>query len=297
MPRNPLAELFGFPADNFSENAIRNRKERFCPFHNSSGPKCTKNSVKDPLGVCSIFESDNPAITCPVRFRQDWKIAADAASFFFLPGTSYTSLTEVRINDKNGKSAGNIDIVLVALDEKERVVDFGALEVQAVYISGNVSGAFKHYMEDPESRYDMEWPGQNYPRPDYLSSSRKRLAPQLIYKGGILNAWGKKTAVAVQNSFFSTLPSLLEVSQDKADIAWLVYEMGYNRDYNIYDLNLSKIVYTEFHSALDKIVQAEPSPIDDFITVLQKRIDSGEKLGIPPESETEPDTEPLKYWE
>jgi len=37
----------------------------------------------------------------------------------------------------------------------------------------------------------------NYPRPDYLSSSRKRLAPQLIFKGGIINAWGKKTAVAL----------------------------------------------------------------------------------------------------
>ena len=42
----------------------------------------------------------------------------------------------------------------------------------------------------------MNWKDQpNYPRPDYLSSSRKRLAPQLIFKGGIFNTWKKKTAL------------------------------------------------------------------------------------------------------
>lgn len=297
MPKNPLAEIFGFPTDNFSENAVRNRREKFCPFHNSTGPKCTKNSVKDPLGVCSMFENDHPAITCPVRFRQDWKIAADAAAFFFVPGTSYTSLTEVRINDKYGKSAGNLDVVLVALDDKERVIDFGALEIQAVYISGNISGAFKHYMEDPENRYDMEWPGPNYPRPDYLSSSRKRLAPQLIYKGGILSAWQKKLAVAVQDNFFNTLPPLPEVSLEKADMAWLIYGLDYDSGNNLYSLKLKRVVYTEFKPALNKIIQAEPSPVEDFISVLQKRVDSGETLGMPPESEIEPDIEPLKFWE
>ena len=40
---------------------------------------------------------------------------------------------------------------------------------------------------------NMDWSSQhNYPNPDYLSSSRKRLAPQLIYKGGILKFVGQK---------------------------------------------------------------------------------------------------------
>ena len=47
-------------------------------------------------------------------------------------------MTEVRLNDANGKSAGNIDVVPVSYDNDGKVLDFGALEVQAVYISGNV---------------------------------------------------------------------------------------------------------------------------------------------------------------
>jgi len=39
---------------------------------------------------------------------------------------------------------------------------------------------------------------KNYPGPDYLSSSRKRLARELIYKGGIFQAWGKKMAVSIE---------------------------------------------------------------------------------------------------
>jgi len=38
-------------------------------------------------------------------------------------------------------------------------------------------------MENPEKRIDMDWTKQrHYPRPDYLSSSRKRLAPNLFIK-------------------------------------------------------------------------------------------------------------------
>ena len=83
MPRNPLAEVFGYPPSNFSKTATRHRANKFCPFHNSSGPRCTKNSATDPLGVCSVLEGDRATITCPVRFRQDWLIATDAAAFFF----------------------------------------------------------------------------------------------------------------------------------------------------------------------------------------------------------------------
>jgi hypothetical protein len=92
------------------------------------------------------------------------------------------------LKDADGGSAGNIDIVLCAYDKAGKVYDFGALEVQAVYISGNVWNPFEHYMEAPVKNANMDWTNEeNYPRPDYLSSSRKRLAPQLIFKGGIIH--------------------------------------------------------------------------------------------------------------
>lgn len=129
----------------------------------------------------------------------------------------------MRLNDAHGKSAGNIDVVLVAYDDRGKVIDFGALEIQSVYISGNVREPFEYYMGDPQSRASMDWSSEsNYPRPDYLSSSRKRLVPQLLYKGGILHSWKKKIAVALNKSFFATLPTLKQVPKDEADIAWLI---------------------------------------------------------------------------
>ena len=111
MPTHPLAEVFGFPADNLSAGTERYRNNRLCPYNNRV-PSCTKDKANDPLGVCSIYDDEQPVITCPVRFRQDWLIAEDAARFFFPPETRWTSLTEVRLNDRNGRSAGNIDVEL-----------------------------------------------------------------------------------------------------------------------------------------------------------------------------------------
>lgn len=129
MRSHPLAEVFGFPADNLSKEASRYRRLRLCPFNNKV-PNCTKDKANDPLGVCSIYDGEDVVITCPIRFRQQWVIAEDAASFFFSPDATWTSLTEVRLSDKLGKSAGNIDIVLVSYDGHGRITDYGALEVQ-----------------------------------------------------------------------------------------------------------------------------------------------------------------------
>ena len=101
------------------------------------------------MGICSIYDGNDATITCPVRFRESWIIVDHAAAFFFPAGTPWTSITEVRLNDKHGRSAGNIDVVLVSYDEQGQITDFGALEVQAVYISGSIRPTFAHYMEDP----------------------------------------------------------------------------------------------------------------------------------------------------
>ena len=144
-PQHPLAEVFGFPTDNYSPEAQRHRRAKLCPYNNKV-PNCTKDKALDPLGVCSIYsESGEATITCPIRFREGWIIAEDAASFFFPAGTSWTSLTDIRLKDDNDLSAGNIDVVLVAYDERGKLLDFGLLEVQAVYISGNVRNPFRTY--------------------------------------------------------------------------------------------------------------------------------------------------------
>ncbi len=274
MPNHPLAEVFGFPVSNTSLEAERHRKNRLCPFHNTS-PNCTKSSVENPLGVCSVFSSqDEVVVTCPVRFSQDWLITTDAADFFFPPDAVWTSVSEVRLKDKQGKSAGNIDLVLLSHDAKGRVLDYGALEVQAVYISGNVRTPFQYYMDDPSERADMDWRSErNYPRADYLSSSRKRLAPQLIFKGGILNTWGRKMAVALNRGFYDRLPTLEEVDKAEADIAWLVYDLCLDPAAQRYQLVRHKTVYTKFESALLKITRSEAGEESRFVMQLQAQLE------------------------
>lgn len=278
MPSHHLAEIFGFPYDNLSDKAERYRNSKLCPYNNKV-PSCTKNSVKKPLGVCGIFENDSPVITCPIRFREDWVIVEDAAQFFFKSNEHFTSLSEIRLNDAEGNSAGNIDFVLVSLDKQGNISDFGALEVQAVYISGNVSNSFEYYMQNRKFEYDFDWEG--VARPDYLSSSRKRLVPQLIYKGRILREWKKKIAVVIQDTFYATIPQLPTVAPEEADIAWLIYKLEHDTTTNLFHLVRDKVVYTPFQTALDKITTPRASDVNDFLKLLQKKLEE-DKHVYPP---------------
>lgn len=284
----PLAEVFGHLTTDHTDKADRYRSHRLCPFNNKV-PNCTKDKAKDPLGVCSIYHENHPVITCPIRFREDWLITDDSASFFFPKDANWSSLTEVRLNDSQGKSAGNIDVVLVAYDDNGKIYDSGALEVQAVYISGNVRDPFAYFMNDPKGRALMDWTKEpNYPRPDYLSSSRKRLAPQLLFKGGILHSWQKKMAVALNKSFFATLPKLKKVSKAKADIAWLIYDLELikEKDHEAGRYSLKKVdeVFTEFEPALLSITTASPGKVEDFIKLLQEKLD--DQIETPPINKT-----------
>lgn len=266
----PMAEVFGFPITDLSPEADRHKANRLCPFNNKS-PNCTKAEVENPLGVCSIFHGERVTITCPIRFRQGWQIVSDAAQFFFPGGVNYTSLTEVRLNDADGKSAGNIDLVLVTYDDDGQVLDFGALEVQAVYVSGNIRRPFTSYTKAPSPTFD--WRGhKQYPRPDFLSSSRKRLAPQLIYKGGILHSWKKKMAVAVDEAFFATLPAMPMVDAADADIAWLIYDLTPGPAERQRQMMHTRTIYTQFTPALSSITTSRPGEESTFRRVLQQKL-------------------------
>jgi Restriction endonuclease NotI len=282
VAKQPMAEVFGFPIDNQSDDARRYRNNKLCPFNNYI-PNCTKDKANAPLGVCSVNHSSGPVITCPVRFREQWIIAEDAAGFFFPQKTQWTAVSEVKLKDLHGKSAGNIDLVLVSYDSDGRLVDFGALEVQAVYISGNIRVPFEVFIDDPDSHANLDWARMpKYPKPDFLSSSRKRLAPQLLFKGGILNHWKKKSAVALDLAFFKTLPELDEVDPSNAEMAWFVYDLVHDKIANKYSLARVKSVYTKFSESLTQITVARPGKVEDFIKVLQEKLDRKRSTKTPP---------------
>lgn len=173
--------------------------------------------------------------------------------------------------DLHGQPAGNIDFVLVSYDEHGHLLDFGSVEVQAVYISGNLRNIFLAYMDNLAP--DFSWPRRNgMPRPDYLSSSRKRLLPQMTYKGGILHAWGKKQAIVLQNAFFETLPELSRVPENDAEVAWFLYDLIPREATGALRLTLVETVYTKFMPALLEISSPMPGSMETFVSYLQRRL-------------------------
>jgi len=281
-PTQPLAEVFGFPINNVSARAKRYRENKLCPFNNIVS-NCTKNSIEFPLGVCSLNHKGKPVIICPIRFREDWSIISDAAGFIFDKKATWTHVGEVRLKDKHDKSAGNIDYVLVSYDDKGRVVDFGSLEVQAVYISGNLTGPFTAYLEKPSPGFTWTQ-AFKFPKPDYLSSSRKRLIPQMIAKGSILKQWKKKQVVALQTSFYKTLPDLPEFDKAESDFAFFLYDLVPTKSKTL-ELKLQRVVYTKFEKALEQIAKFEAGSIKEFTALLQRKLDIKRAGKVDPDNE------------
>jgi hypothetical protein len=130
-------------------------------------------------------------------------------------------------------------------------------------------------MESPAT-FATTYTQKHRPRPDYLSSSRKRLVPQLIYKGSILESWNKKQAAALHRGFYDTLPDLPEVDPEDADIVWLIYDLDDDPATGQYQLKLHRAIPTLFKPTLDQITTPDPGEMTDFLAQLQDKLD--EKL-------------------
>lgn len=267
----PLSEVFGYPVDNNNREANRCRKLRLCPYNNCV-PNCSKDKVENPLGVCSIYDKDKAAIVCPVRFRQDWLIIEDASNLFFPSQTLWTTFTDIKLLDREGKSVGVLDFVLVSYDLKGNVKDFGVLSVQASYVTQSLRKPFEQFMDNPE-RYKVTEQKGRIPYVDYTASIQRRLCPRLLFNGGILHAWQKKMAVAIDSQLYQNLPPFEEVPESLAELTWFVYEMVFDGQTNKFTLKNVKTVHTLFEPTLFQITKVDVGPIEDFLDDLQERLD------------------------
>jgi hypothetical protein len=53
----------------------------------------------------------------------------------------------------------------------------------------------------------------------------------------------------------------------------LVYDLMLDTDRSCYQLTWYRTVYTLFRPALDRIITPEPGPVDEFMDVLQEKLD------------------------
>ncbi len=177
-------------------------------------------------------------ILCPSRFRQDdllerWigatlletESPVAVGEVAFLKSESVAELSEAPDPEDadEPENVGRIDSVLIHPDRNP--LHWCAVEIQAVYFSGNEMGS--------EFKLAGAYAGDGAPfpaktrRPDYRSSGPKRLMPQLQIKVPTLRRWGKKMAVVVDEAFFSALGRMDDVAHpSNADIAWFVLRLA-----------------------------------------------------------------------
>ena len=218
MPLLQIAEVFGHDTSTFTEED--ERKKKHCPF---LGRACTKQGKITPLGICSYTDGRSATVVCPARFREQNRIIADAGFEAFGVGKRILAAPEIRLLQLPGtdKRIGKIDYVIGLLDGAGELIDFAALEVQSVYMSGKSNrGPFEHYLRTGGV------PSEAKRRPDYRSSAQKRLMPQLALKVPVIRRLGKRFFVAVDSSFFAEMPTFRTVDQGTSEITWLVYRLS-----------------------------------------------------------------------
>lgn len=221
--RYEIAEWFGLPFTSLSidrrqalaRSALKQSPPPPCPFQRGK-PSCGKVG-----GVCSIRKKGSqPVITCPRRFDEHDLIPHWLGKIVGFSEVYLAAEVPFMRSPSTGRAAGRIDLVVAGDDNAS--IWFG-LEVQAVYFSGAGMQADFELLLNSTSATPPQPTAVR--RPDWRSSSAKRLMPQLQIKGPTLRRWGTKLAVAVDQPFFAAIggPSP-NPSQDlnDGDIVWLV---------------------------------------------------------------------------
>ena len=167
-----------------------------------------------------------PVIVCPARFDEDRLLVTWLAEIVGFAPADALIAREVpfMLGTKTNKPAGKIDLVVAKTSNEG--VQWHGLEIQAVYFSGKgMQSEFDSLLDDTHETPPFPTAVR---RPDWRSSSAKRLMPQLQIKAPTLRRWGSKVAVAVDRPFFESIggpsPNRSHDLND-GDIIWLVPEI------------------------------------------------------------------------
>jgi hypothetical protein len=291
--RFPLNEVLGFPTDTHSDEAVRHREEKLCPFSDYL-TECNKTNAGQVIGTCSNQHRGTEYIVCPRRMEENNLLFEDAAAEALGENAEYEVLKEVRLQYDDGSSVGDIDFVVVEAPQGE-VRDFASLEVQTVYTSGNSSRPVNYFLGNPEEREYFDWRAKveeinsddsqgntSYVSPDWKSSHRKRLVPQVLQKGRILNGWGITQVIATQEALFNDLgKEFQEVEPDQSDLIWLLYDIELDSEQNVYNLTSERVVHSTFSDFQNTFSEEkEPEAKGDFEKKLKDDLDTDKQLGL-----------------
>ena len=266
--RYGIGEWFGEPLLNMP--VVRRQRLARAALGQESPPPCPFQRGNPPCGkaggVCSIQSGkSSPVITCPRRFDADDLLPRWLAEVVGFTDVYVAREVPFMRSPSTGRPAGRIDMVVSG--DGNAAAWFG-LEAQAVYFSGKGMRAdFELLAEngDPELPFPTE-----VRRPDWRSSSAKRLMPQLQVKCPTLRRWGTKLAVAVDLPFFEAIGGAsANPSHDMndGDIIWLVPQI--DDDYKLTTYHW-EVLSLEVSS--DKLLSAETVRRSEFEDALRAKL-------------------------
>lgn len=259
-----------------------------CPFRapRDDGGECTKNG-----GVCSLRyysaaadEADGAVVadpvaelctTCPYRFDED-DIVVRWVGETVLGAPRPFSVAELPFLERTGggpdatagpKHVGRIDRVLVHPNTDQ--LQWCALEMQAVYFSGDSMKKEFEFLSGPAAREDSLPRGRR--RPDFRSSGPKRLMPQLQIKVPTLRRWGKKMCVVVDRQFFNAMAPMEEQTDlSNCDIVWFV--VTYEQVGNVARLTPGDVRFTTLERAVEGLTAGIPVTLPEFEKRLRRKL-------------------------
>lgn len=261
-----ISEVFGHDVNDDSAEAKRDRQRMWCPFRDS---KCTKGGKERPLGICSFGDETAATSVCPVRFLERNRIFVDAGRIAFGEGKKVVVVPEMRLLrvPDTDKRIGKIDFLIAVLDQSGKPYDFAALEVQAVYISGQ---SVRPYFNEFIATESLPPGGKR--RPDYRSSAQKRLMPQLSLKVPVFRRWGKRFFVVVDAPFFEAMPRIRRVAgRENSEITWLVYRLNRTDTGVGYTMNDPEVVFTLWDDVLTALREGEAPQQSEVLAEIAMR--------------------------
>ncbi|AHG65488.1 NotI family restriction endonuclease [Advenella mimigardefordensis] len=247
-----IIEFFGYHPSDKSDIAKKARAERKCPF---LGKTCVKtlgeNESRVPAGACTLQSAGGlNVICCPIRLYADnHKILTDVAKIAFgdnvklYPGAEAKLASsetggsriavfgkewggELRLPQPRGTGGYYVDWILAKLDDSGNLDNFVAIEVQSIDTTGNYRAERTAYLNE-ESFTGRSTAGFNW------ENVSKRILPQLIYKGNVL----QRERRCQQGLFFiSPTPVYKRISQRLGDSLLAYYRQTGSITFMWYDV-------------------------------------------------------------
>jgi len=191
-----IAEWFGYSPSDASSAASRFRAESLCPFLQK---RCNKVfNDRTVSGVCSVLPgraSASPIPICPNRmYAGHFAVLNKVSEIAFGAGHQVTLLSEyqpdagvgavvaiaeLRLPSRDRHGSYFVDWILARVSPSGGLAEFTAVEVQTIDTTGS-------YRPEVEELRQGHWPGGKSKAGLNWENVSKRILPQLIYKGHVL---------------------------------------------------------------------------------------------------------------